>query len=169
MKFFTAVRTISLFALAIFIYSSANLSGQTPAPTPPIPEEDQVVKVESRLVVVPVSVTDPAGEPVLGLKAADFRIAEDGRTQAIDAVGDAENVPLEIALLIDVSGSVNPLFEFEKSAAGQFLNTVMKPDDRATIFLIGDKPQALLKSENAASAAERLKSVDTVGKIYRLL
>ncbi|MEP7147914.1 MAG: hypothetical protein ABI857_03435, partial [Acidobacteriota bacterium] len=136
MKFFTACRSISLFALTVLIYFSANVSAQTPAATPPIPEDDQVVKVESRLVVVPVSVTNPAGEPVLGLKAADFSVAEEGRTQNIDAVGDAENVPLEIALLIDVSGSVNPLFEFEKNAAGQFLKTVMKPDDRATIFLI---------------------------------
>lgn len=122
------------------------------------------MRVESRLVVVPVAVTSSAGDPVLGLKAADFRVAEENRPQIIDSVGNAENVPLEIALLIDVSGSVNPLFEFEKKAAAQFLRTVMKPEDRATIFSIGDTPTAVLKSENATLAAERLQSVVLSGK-----
>jgi len=162
MKGFTTLRTA--FILVTSILLTAQLFAQTPSPTPPIPEEDQVVQVKSRLVIIPVSVTDPAGEPVSGLKAADFRVAEENRPQTIDNVGDAENVPLEIALLVDVSGSVNPLFEFEKTAAGQFLKTVMKPDDHATIFLIGDKPTSLLQRENATEAAERLKAVIPSGK-----
>ena len=160
----TTLRYISLFSFIFFWVAQA--SAQTPAPTatPRIAEEDQIIKVDSRLVVVPVSVTNAAGEPVLGLTAKDFTVAEESRAQVIDSVGNAENVPLEIALLIDVSGSVNPLFEFEKKAAAQFLQTVMKPEDRATIFLIGDKPQALLKSENATLAAERLRSIVPSGK-----
>ncbi len=143
---------------------SGTALAQTPTPTPAQTSEDEVIKVNSRLVVVPVSVTDSNGEPVLGLKAENFRVNEEGRAQTIDAVGNAENVPLEIALLIDVSGSVNPLFEFEKKAAAQFLQTVMKPDDRATIFLIGDKPSSVLQSENATLAAERLKAIVPSGK-----
>lgn len=162
MKLFTTLRFISSFLLVIFAIAVAG--AQTAKPTPPIPEEDQVVKVESRLVIVPVSVTDSNGEAVKGLTTNDFRVAEENRPQTIDSVGNAENVPLEIALLIDVSGSVNPLFEFEKKAAAQFLKTVMKPDDRATIFLIGDKPSAVLQSENATLAAERLQSVVPSGK-----
>jgi Ca-activated chloride channel family protein len=91
-------------------------------------------------------------------------LSEEDRPQIIDSVGNADNVPLEIALLIDVSGSVNPLFEFEKKAAAQFLQTVMKPEDRATIFLIGDKPTTVLQSENASLAGERLQSVVPSGK-----
>ena len=162
MKSFTT-RRVSLF-LALSIFLTGYAVGQTPSPTPVIAEEEGVVKVESRLVIVPVSVTDAAGEPVLGLKATDFRVSEENRPQTIDSVGNAETVPLEIALLIDVSGSVNPLFEFEKKAAAQFLRTVMKPDDRATIFLIGDKPSAVLQSENATLAAERLQAVVPSGK-----
>src|SRR5215211_7441982 len=162
MKLFTTLRFISFFSLVILAVTGVN--AQTAKPTPPIPEEDQVVKVESRLVIVPVSVTDSTGEAVKGLTANDFRVAEENRPQIIDSVGNAESVPLEIALLIDVSGSVNPLFEFEKKAAAQFLKTVMKPDDRATIFLIGDKPSAVLQSENAALAAARLQSVVPSGK-----
>jgi Ca-activated chloride channel family protein len=164
MKFFTTLFTALFISLLVI---TANSQTPTPDPTPPPPppiEEEGIVKVDSRLVVVPVSVTNPAGEPVLGLKASDFKIAEENKPQIIDSVGNAETVPLEIALLIDVSGSVNPLFEFEKKAAAQFLQTVMKADDRATIFLIGDKPSAVLKSENSTQAAERLRAIVPSGK-----
>jgi len=101
---------------------------------------------------------------VAGLTKGDFKIAEAGRPQIIDQLADAEKAPLEIALLIDVSGSVNPLFDFEKQMAAEFLQSVMKPDDRATIFLIGDKPVSGLVRENASEAAERVKTVILSGK-----
>src|SRR6185503_12390306 len=78
-----------------------------PKPTPtPAPIEYEVVRVNSNLVVVPVSVTDAQGQPVLGLKPTDFHIEEDGRAQQVAQLGDPEQVPLDIALLVDVSGSV---------------------------------------------------------------
>jgi VWFA-related protein len=139
--------------------------GQKPTPTPkPKAADDEVIKVSSRLVVVPVSVVDSNGQPVAGLKAENFQVAEDGRRQTIDQVSDAENTPLEIALLIDVSGSVSPLFNFEIDTAAQFLQSVMKPDDRATIFLIGDKPISDLKRENAADTAAHLRTIVPSGK-----
>src|SRR4051812_18006465 len=111
MKLFATLRFISFLSLLVFAVAGTRAQTATPTPsrTPVIAEEDQVVKVESRLVVVPVSVTDSNGEAVKGLKATDFRISEENRPQIIDSLGNAENVPLEIALLIDVSGSVNPL------------------------------------------------------------
>jgi len=48
-----------------------------------------VIKVDSRLVVVPVSVTNANGDPVLGLTAKDFAIEEEGRKQTIENAGDA--------------------------------------------------------------------------------
>ena len=162
MKVLTVVRFFVVFIS--FLFFSTHSFAQTPKPTPPVSDDDQVIKVNSRLVVVPVSVLNAAGDPVLGLGVDDFRIAEENRAQTIDAVGNAENVPLEIALLIDVSGSVNPLFELEKNAAAQFLQTVMKADDRATIFLIGDQPIAGLERGTAAQAAEKVKAIVPSGK-----
>lgn len=149
---------VVLMALIGFVFSAA---GQTPTPRP---SDDEVIKVNSRLVVVPVSVIDAAGQPVAGLDATSFRLLEEGRQQEIDQVSDAENTPLEIALLIDVSGSVNPLFDFQIKAAAQFLETVMKPEDRATIFLIGDKPISLVARETAAQASARLRTIVPSGK-----
>jgi Ca-activated chloride channel family protein len=115
--------------------------------------------------MVPVAVTDASGNPVQGLTAKDFKILEEGKPQTVDQVGTAEKVPLEIALLIDVSSSTDPLFEFEKIAAGQFLQTVMKPEDHATIFLIGEHSVSLATSQNATQAAETLRGIPPASKI----
>jgi Ca-activated chloride channel family protein len=120
------------FALA------ASAFAQTPTPKPT--QDDEVIKVSSRLIVVPVSVTDANGQVVSGLTAADFRIAEDGRQQSIESLGSADVVPLEIVLLFDVSASTDPMFRFEQETAARFLREVMRPDDRATIFTIGQTP-----------------------------
>ena len=150
---------------AIILFTSVGASlGQTPTPKPTPRVDDEIIKVESRLVVVPVSIFDANGEPVTGLKSIDFQVLEEGRKQEIDQVSDAEKTPLEIALLVDVSGSINPLFEFEIKAAAQFLESVMKPEDRATVFLIGDKPQALLTRETSPQAAARVRTIVPSGK-----
>lgn len=116
----------------------ASAFAQTPTPKPT--QDDEVIKVSSRLIVVPVSVTDANGQVVSGLTAADFRIAEDGRQQSIESMGSADVVPLEIVLLFDVSASTDPMFRFEQETAARFLREVMRPDDRATIFTIGQTP-----------------------------
>ena len=158
------LRPLRSFVLLSLLAALAGVSAaQTPTPRPQ-DRDDEIIKVQSRLIVVPVSVTDQNGQPVPGLTAANFSLAEDGRRQEIDQVNNAENTPLEIALLIDVSGSVNPLFEFQIKTAAQFLETVMKPDDRATIFLIGDKPISAMARENAVQAAARVRSIVPSGK-----
>ena len=92
----------------------------TPTPTPTPEPEYEVVRITSNLVIVPVSVTDAQGNPVLALTQKDFRIEEDGRPQEIAQIGDPEHVPLDIALLIDVSASVVARFDFEQQAAATF-------------------------------------------------
>lgn len=135
-----------------------------PKPTPtPAPEELEVVRVTSNLIVVPVSVTDANGQPVLGLNQKDFRIEEDGRAQQIAQLGDPEQVPLDIALLIDVSASVEARFSFEQKAAADFLRQVMKPGDRATVFAIDQTARMIQPFTTSEVAARQLMSL-TAGK-----
>jgi VWFA-related protein len=159
-----AMRGFSSLSFALVLAASLTIGGQTPKPTATPKIDDDIIRVESRLVVVPVSVMDASGQPVAGLKADDFRLLEEGTRQTIEQVSDAEKAPLEIALLVDVSGSVNPLFDFEIKTAAQFLEGVMKPEDRATVFLIGDKPISLLTRETAPEAAVRVRSIVPSGK-----
>lgn len=129
----------------------------TPAPTPE--PEYEVIKVSSNLVIVPVSVTDLSGQPVVGLKQTDFHIEEDGRAQELSQLGDPEQVPLDIALLIDVSSSVTERFAFEEQAATRFLKQVLKPTDHATLYAIDRTPRLEQARSTADIATARLLSI----------
>jgi Ca-activated chloride channel family protein len=175
-KYFAPALVLSALALffcaAIFVSSpvSAQKIKELPPPPPvprykpkptptPEPPEYEVIRVSSNLVVMPVSVTDRNGQPVLGLKAADFHIEEDGRPQEIAQLGDPEQVPLDVALLIDVSGTVNARFDFEKEAAARFLSQVLKPIDHAAIFTIDRTPVLKQASANVEVAGTQLRSL----------
>lgn len=150
----------AVFSLLFVVTFS--LRAQTPAPTatPRIQEDTEVLKVDSRLVVVPVAVTDAAGQPVQGLTAKDFRIAEEGKPQTIDHVGDAENVPLEIALLFDISASTDAMFKFEQDTAAKFLQEVMRGDDRATIFTVGERANLIQARDTAEKSMTSIRSIN---------
>jgi Ca-activated chloride channel family protein len=164
---------LALFLLTAFLLAapvSAQKVNQLPPPPPgpvykpkptptPAPEEFEVVRVTSNLIVVPVSVTDANGQPVLGLQAPDFRIEEDGRTQQVTQLGDPEQIPLDIALLIDVSASVDARFAFEQKAAADFLRHVLRPGDRATIFAIDQTPRMIQPLATSDVAARELMTV----------
>ena len=85
------------FISAVIFFFAFSIFAQTATPTPSIEEDNEIIKVESRLVVVPVSVLDANGLPVLGLTAKDFRVFEENRLQEVAEVSDAEKVPLESA------------------------------------------------------------------------
>src|SRR5262245_20177821 len=128
----------------------------TPTPKPPENEVLDVVRVTSNLIMVPVSVTDYQGQAVQGLKIQDFRLEEEGRVQEITELGDPEQVPLDIALLFDISSSVSQkgFVQFQQNAAAAFLKLVMKPTDRAAVFGIAGTPvliQPLASTEVAAA------------------
>lgn len=136
----------------------------TPTPTPlPTPKDEDVdvIKVTSNLVMVPVSVVDPAGQPVHGLQVSDFRIEEQGREQKITELGNPDQVPLDIVLLFDISSSVSQkgFFAFQQKAAASFLKQVMKPADRAAVFTIADEPRLVAGLSAAAIAAEKIHTI----------
>lgn len=141
------------------LFCAALLNAQTPTPTPKISEEEGVIKVESRLVVVPVSVVNPNGDPVTGLKAGDFRIAEENRPQVIESLGTAEDVPLEIALLFDVSASTDAMFKFQQETAAKFLADVLRADDRATIISVGQEPVLVQGRDTSAKSISGVSAI----------
>ena len=154
-------RIITLFTLVFGLITAASNAtfAQTATPTPPIKEEEGVIKVNSRLVVVPVSVVDPNGEPVLGLKAESFQIKEENRPQTVDSVGNAETVPLEIVLLFDVSASSDAMFKFQQETAAKFLQDVLKSEDRATIFTIGQRATLIQARDTAEKSILAIRSI----------
>src|SRR5437016_13960960 len=161
--------TLAFFSCAIFLSvpAGAQKIKQLPPPPPaprykpkptPTPEYE-VVRVSSNLVMAPVSVTNTQGQPVLGLKTSDFRIEEDGHPQEIVQIGDPEQVPLDIALLIDVSSSVSERFAFEEQAATRFLKQVLRSANRATIFAIDRTTRLEQALTNASIASAKLMAI----------
>lgn len=158
------------FLMAVFWATPVSQAQKTRelGPPPPVPRykpkptptpEYEVVRITSNLVMVPVSVTDAQGNPVLGLQQTDFRIEEDGRSQEIAQIGDPEHVPLDIALLIDVSASVVARFDFEQQAAAAFLKQVLKAEDRATVFAIDQSPRMVQQLTTATAASQSVMTV----------
>lgn len=159
--------------------STMRTPAQTTAPTTPMPAEqkppppadkttpppgetiddEEVIRVTSNLVVVPVSVTNAKGEPVQGLKVPDFRLEEQGRAQEVAQIGDPDQVPIELVLLLDISGSVNARFAFEQEAASRFLKEVLKASDRASLYSIAITPRQEQARATADVTAQKLMAI----------
>ncbi|HMT06692.1 MAG TPA: VWA domain-containing protein [Pyrinomonadaceae bacterium] len=112
----------------------------TPRPrvvTTPTPNED-VEKVQSALVPIPVSVLDSNGRSVVGLKDTDFELKIDGKVVEIGEVFRSES-PIRLAMLFDNSTSVANAREFEVEAAIRFFKRVIRPStDTAALFSMAD-------------------------------
>jgi len=97
-------------------------------------QSQDTLKVTVDLVNVQFSVTDRKGRFVSGLTAQDFKVEEDGRRQEIRNFARENELPLTLALLIDTSPSVRPVFEEEKLTASSFLESVLREKDLALVI-----------------------------------
>ena len=141
---------------------SGSQSQTSPAQNPP-QNQDQPVRLTSRLVLVPVSASDASGKPVRDLTAEDFIIEEEGRRQTIASLGEPGKVPVEIALLFDVSGSIRGQFAFEQQAAVRFIEQVLKPADALSVFSIGTTPKIIkTRTSSREEATTGLMSIAPV-------
>ncbi len=94
------------------------------------------------LVEAYVTVTDQAGAPVTGLRAADFEVLDDGQPQAIQAFA-AGDVPLSVALAIDHSASMaGPRLRLATVAARSFLGR-LRPSDQVMVVGISSEVDVL--------------------------
>lgn len=130
-----------------------------PSQDPP-QKQDEAIRLSSRLVLVPVSASDAAGNPVRDLTVQDFAVEEEGRPQPIVSLGEPGKVPTEIALLFDVSGSIHDQFSFEQQAAVRFIKEVLKPSDAVSVFSIGTTPKLVrTRTTNGQEAITGLMSI----------
>ena len=94
---------------------------------------EDTLKVSVELVNVPLSVSDRQGRFVAGLTEKDFLVEEDGRRQQIRNFSRENELPLTLAMLIDTSPSVRPVFEEEQATANAFLESIMRSQDLALV------------------------------------
>ncbi len=93
--------------------------------------EGDVVRVDTQLVSVPAVVTNSVGRPVPGLREENFLVYENGQPQKIANFATTD-VPFEIALLLDTSGSTRADVTLIRQAANAF-GAALRPGDRVAI------------------------------------
>ena len=96
--------------------------------------DDDVIRIETSLVVSDVLVTDKNGRPLRDLKPTDFVISEDGVPQQVGlfALGDSTNVSRSIVLIIDYSRSQFPYIA-DSIEAAKILVDELGPHDQMAI------------------------------------
>ena len=111
--------------------------------------------VDVDVVQVTATVTDAHGRFVKGLPKSAFRVAEDGRPQTISHFY-SENVPLELVVAVDVSGSMEPAMAAVKRAVAEFLGTVPSRDH---VTLLGFNDEAFTLTRGETDPRQRMNAV----------
>src|ERR1700758_3524217 len=111
---------------------------QAPASSEQQSEPATTLKVDVNLVNVFVTVTDPHGSPVGGLKKEDFVLKEDGREQTIKVFDKESALPLSIALAIDTSLSTRQDLPLEQASAKRFAHEIMRPVDALSVYAFSE-------------------------------
>lgn len=104
-----------------------------PKETPQEVDDEEVVRVESDLVTLNVSVIERAsGRGLQGLAASDFHVYEDRVEQTVEHFEAAE-APFDLLLLLDLSGSTARVTDTIRAAARRFV-AVTRPQDRVGVI-----------------------------------
>ncbi|HEX4965608.1 MAG TPA: VWA domain-containing protein [Thermoanaerobaculia bacterium] len=122
-------------------------------------------QVDVNLVEMYVAATDHAGNLVRDLKQEDFEVLEAGKPQEIVKFELVQNLPLTVGILVDTSGSMaGSLVEAEKAAAG-FLQSVMRPKDKA--FLVSFAARSHLDmppTDDVGAMVQAIEGLQAVGE-----
>jgi Ca-activated chloride channel family protein len=141
---------------------------QTPSPNEPEEvDEGDVVRVDTTLVSIPVTVMDRSGRFIPNLRQQDFRIYEDGVEQQVAYFASVEK-PFTVALVIDTSASTRFRLEEIQDAAFAFVNQ-LRPDDRVIVVSFDEDIRVLAQAtSDRARLREAISRVHTGGgtKLY---
>jgi VWFA-related protein len=118
----------------------------------PAEDDDEVIKVETNLVTMPVSVLDRSGRFITGLKQKDFHIFENNMEQKIEYFAAVEQ-PFTVVLLIDVSPSTAFRIEEIHDAAISFVNQLRR-DDKVAVISFDQRVRVLSPPTNNRNALQ---------------
>ena len=113
------------------------------------------ISVNVRLVNVFVNVTDDKGTPVPGLTKDEFLLSEDEHPQKIAVFERQSELPLEIVLAIDTSGSVHKDLGLEQEAARHFVHSLLRPIDHLDLMEFADNVREVVFFTNNPGRVDR--------------
>lgn len=124
--------------------------------------DDEVLRVDTNLVTVPVSVSDRDGRYILNLKKEDFQILENGKPQQI-AYFAASEVPFTVALVLDVSFSAHFKIDEIETAAYRFVMN-LRPADKVMVVTFDDEYHVLSEPTNDRETLRRAINAAKIGQ-----
>jgi VWFA-related protein len=127
-------RSLSTLAtLAAILLAGSALYAGAQESIKPAATDDTIFRGEITRVNMLFTVTDKRGRFVTDLTRGDFTILENKKPQAIKEFTAESDLPLRLAILIDTSASVTDRFHFQQEAATNFINSVVRDQDKAII------------------------------------
>jgi VWFA-related protein len=99
------------------------------------------IRVDSTLVLIPVTVTDPMNRFVTGLEKENFKIFEDRKEQDLSQFS-SEDAPLSVGVVFDCSGSMGSKLDKSRQAVAQFFRTA-NPEDEFFLVQFHDSAELI--------------------------
>ena len=159
--------SLSAFLLGAAAIAAAQSNVQI-APRTRVPEKNELlpkanIRVDSNLVLIPVTVTDPLNRFVTGLDKENFRVFEDKLEQQVTQFS-SEDVPLSIGVLFDASSSMGSKLEKSRQAVAQFFKTA-NPEDEFFLVQFGDGAELIQGfTKNLEEIQNRLMFTQSKGR-----
>lgn len=107
-----------------------------------ITERGANIRVDTDLVLIPVTVTDPYGKFVTGLDKDNFKLTEDKVEQQVQSFS-SQDAPMSIGLVFDTSGSMGAKLQTSRLAVSEFVKTA-NPVDEFCLISFAERPQLLV-------------------------
>ncbi len=123
--------------------------------------DDEIINVDSSIVVLNATITDVNGKPITGLKQTQFKVFEDGQEQKVDFF-EAEKTPFAAVILVDTSGSMEGSVSMARSAAINFLDG-LRPDDMTAIYNFDSRISLVQDFSNSRDVSEKIFDLKAVG------
>jgi Ca-activated chloride channel homolog len=153
MKFAVMVVVVAAGLAAASLYPLE--ARQKPAPSAPVPGSAEApIRAEVTRVNMLFTVTDKKGRFVTDLNRNEFQVFESKKAQEILEFTSESDLPLRLAILIDTSNSIRDRFHFQQEAATNFVNSVMRPEDKATVVSFDTAAELVTDLTNNTNALE---------------
>lgn len=118
------------------VWGQANLEVRTKPGEKTEPRPRSNIRVDSTLVLIPVTVTDPLNRFVTGLEKENFKLTEDKLPQEITQFS-SEDAPLSVGVVFDCSGSMGHKLDKSRQAVAQFFK-LANPEDEFFLVQFND-------------------------------
>jgi Ca-activated chloride channel family protein len=125
-------------------------------------KEEEIIKVNTSLVSIPVIVSDRNGRNIAGLKAENFNVFQDGEQQKIEYFA-SEETPINVAILLDTSRSTQDVLGNIKKAGREFIKQ-LRPNDRAMIVTFDSEVRVLNDLTSDQRVLERAINEAEIGE-----